>query len=168
LSNFRNIFNKYEEITKNTYEQKLEEITVNKIVDNLKGRINKNKLDEKCLETMEADKDHQSQYNNDEYFEEAEYGEVTTLNTLQQQTVEPQEDGGFVKFLLENSKEKEHFQEVLILRDAIQKNDEDLEKMKYDVMKNFKKHYEVNKLSKNNSIEYEIIYSALFGNGIII
>jgi hypothetical protein len=161
LNNFRNIFNKYEEITKNTYEQKLEEITINKIVDNLKGRINKNKLDEKTSETME----HQNQFDNEGYCEEMENGEPTTLSTMQQQTVEPQEDGGFVKFLLENSKEKEHFQEVLILRDAIQKNDEELEKMKNDMMKNFKKHYEIHKQSKTNSIEYEIVYSALFGNG---
>lgn len=75
--------------------------------------------------------------------------------------------GSLAEFFNENKKFREYFDDILYLNREIIKREKEIMKMKKDQMEIFKRTNELHNRSKN-TVENEMIFSALFGNGIII
>jgi hypothetical protein len=70
---------------------------------------------------------------------------------------------------MENEKQREYFEEILILRNRIKSLDDQVQNMKNEELKSFKRRYESFKNSNAaNSMQYDLIFSALFGNSITL
>lgn len=63
---------------------------------------------------------------------------------------------------------KEEIEEIKILRDRLDKLQNELTNMKDDEMKRFRRQYEKYKNNTKHSISADIIFCALFGNNITI
>ena len=74
--------------------------------------------------------------------------------------------GSLAQFFNENKKYREHFDDIFYLRTTIFEKEQALKKFKHDFMKEFKEK------TKAKSLEYseenELLFSALFGNGIYV
>lgn len=68
----------------------------------------------------------------------------------------------------ENLKEKSQINEIINIHEIIRKIQEEIEVIKINQMKTFKKKYDICTKTYRNGIENELIFSALFGNGITI
>lgn len=126
LSHFSRVFQKYDNLMKNNYEEKIEEFNIQNIVDNLKAKL-RNK---EAVENKESK---------------------------------------IEKYFNENKKHKEYFEEILLLRSKIEETEELCRSMKEEMSRKFKQKYEITKMiSQKNNMTLDLIYSALFGNNIII
>jgi hypothetical protein len=73
------------------------------------------------------------------------------------------------KFFEENKSQKEYFEEILILREKIFEISKEIEQMKQDQLKIFRSRFDSFKIISNKqSVKYDLIYAALFGNSIIL
>lgn len=75
--------------------------------------------------------------------------------------------GSLAEFFNENKKFREYFDDILYLNNEIIKREKEINRMKKEEMENFKRNNELHNKS-NNTVENEMIFAALFGNGIII
>ena len=75
--------------------------------------------------------------------------------------------GSLAEFFNENKKFREYFDDILYLNNEILKREKEINRMKKEEMENFKRNNELHNKS-NNTVENEMIFAALFGNGIII
>ena len=75
------------------------------------------------------------------------------------------DEGILSKYFKNNEKQREFFEEIILLRDVIRKNEEEIESLKHEEVQKFRKKYENYKASKNGNV-IQLIYTALFGNGI--
>jgi len=72
-------------------------------------------------------------------------------------------------FFEENKRQKEYFEEILLLRQKIEELENEIALMKEESLKNFRRKYDsLKSLNSKFSVQYDLIYSALFGNSIII
>ena len=82
------------------------------------------------------------------------------------------DDGNnIVKFLLEHEKQKEFFEDILVLRSRIKELDSFIKKFMKDQFQSFKSKFETPKYKiKKGNLEatYDIVYSALFGKAIFV
>jgi len=71
------------------------------------------------------------------------------------------------KYFSNNKKQKEYFEELLILRREMQALEKEYHQLKEEQLVFFKQKYENGSFNKNkNNVQYDLIYSALFGNNI--
>ena len=74
-----------------------------------------------------------------------------------------------LKYFLEHEKQREYFEEILLLRNQIQLVDEYIEKIVKDEKKSFQKRYDQFKnVNPRSSVQYDILYAAMFGNNISV
>lgn len=82
------------------------------------------------------------------------------------------DDGNnIVKFLLEHEKQKEFFEDILVLRSRIKELDSFIKKLMKDQFQSFKAKFESSKIKvKKEKLDatYDIVYSALFGKAIFL
>lgn len=89
-------------------------------------------------------------------------------------TIENQDDfdclyflpGSLAEFFNENKKFREYFDDIVTLNNEINKREKDIEKMRKEEMEIYKRSQMSNK--SNNTVEEEMIFAAMFGNGIFI
>ena len=89
-------------------------------------------------------------------------------------TIENQDDfdclyflpGSLAEFFNENKKFREYFDDIVTLNNEINKREKDIEKMRKEEMEIYKRSQMSNKT--NNTVEEEMIFAAMFGNGIFI
>lgn len=67
---------------------------------------------------------------------------------------------------LTKKKFREYFDDIIALNSEINKREKDIEKMRKDEMKKYKRNQMNNK--SNNTVEVEMSFAAMFGNGIFI
>lgn len=71
------------------------------------------------------------------------------------------------KYFNDNKKQKEYFEEILILRNEIEALEKEYQQLKEDQLVLIKQKYETGNVQKiKNNVQYDLIYSALFGNNI--
>lgn len=80
-----------------------------------------------------------------------------------------EETHSIIKFFLSNKEQKECFEEIMSIREAIKQLENDIDKVKEEEQKKFKKRYEgIKNAHSKQSVTCDLISSALFGNGIVI
>ncbi len=73
-----------------------------------------------------------------------------------------------LSYFQENTQQREYFEEILMLRDKILEMEKEIRNIIEDYKFIFKKRNTAIKNGSAKTIQYDLIYSALFGNGIII
>jgi hypothetical protein len=74
-----------------------------------------------------------------------------------------------INYLKDNIQEKETFDEIVNIRNALHDLEKDIIKMKEEQMRLFKLRYESYKLgTARQSIQYDLVYAALFGNQVVL
>lgn len=73
-----------------------------------------------------------------------------------------------MNFFEENNQQREYFEEILLLRDKILQMENEIREIIEVYKSSFKKKNIFTKNGNAKTIQYDLIYSALFGNGIII
>ena len=92
--------------------------------------------------------------------------EIHKTKPSKRHELEKENDEGILnKYFKNNEKQREFFEEIILLRDIIRKNEEEAESLKKEEVEKFRKKYENYKASKNGNV-IQLIYAALFGNGI--
>lgn len=89
-------------------------------------------------------------------------------------TIENQDDfdclyflpGSLAEFFNENKKFREYFDDIVTLNNEINKREKDIEKMRKEEIEIYKRSQMSNK--SNNTVEEEMNFAAMFGNGIFI
>ena len=89
-------------------------------------------------------------------------------------TIENQDDfdclyflpGSLAEFFNENKKFREYFDDIVTLNNEINKREKEIEKMRKEEMEIYIRSQMSNK--SNNTVEEEMIFAAMFGNGIFI
>lgn len=80
--------------------------------------------------------------------------------------------GSLSEFFDTNKKYREYFEDIVYLKEVIVKKEKEISSMKENMFKQFRKENEYNskfnKGNKKSSIQSEMIFAALFGNGITI
>ena len=130
VDNFSLLFQKYDKMMKSTYIDKIEDLNIQNVVDEIKAQI-KNK-------PSNNNNDYTNQSKNNKHF-----------NII--------------------TKDKEYFEEILLLRQKIEEIDNLCVKMKEEMLTKFRNKFEIIKQNcPKPSLQFDLIYSALFGNSIII
>jgi hypothetical protein len=79
------------------------------------------------------------------------------------------DEESILKYFFENQKQREFFEDLLVLRNKIKSNEEEITKMMKEELNNFKrKNLNIRNVSHHNSVQYETIFANLFGNNITI
>jgi len=72
-----------------------------------------------------------------------------------------------LNYFQENAQQREYFEEILMIRDKILEMENEIKDIIEDYKLNFKKRNVFIKNGNAKTIQFDLIYSALFGNGII-
>lgn len=90
-------------------------------------------------------------------------------NISSNQEEENGENNPLLDYFKENINEVELFDEILALRNTIQEGEKEIKEMKDSQLKLFKLKYEAYKgASTRDSIHYDLMYAALFGNNVVL
>lgn len=176
---FENIFNKYDHLVKLNYQQRLENLQVESILEELKHKLmnynavmntnssttNNNNNVNNSLTNTKNNNNNSSLININYLYEEDTNN--NNINNNSNYSLENEEN--ILKLFKGNQKQKENFEEILKLRKRVKQLEEEINQVIQDEMKLFKNKYEKYKTTnKRNSFHYHILYSSLFGNSIII
>jgi hypothetical protein len=162
MNHFEEVFKKYEKIMKTTFEQRIEDVQIQNVVDQLRK-----KLLHKDHREGEAKKEIEP--TNSQTLMKTIYSDNSNIFSEQQAQIQDDKENFVLKYFLENEKQREVFEEILLLRGKIQNNEKEIEKIMSEEVKNFKRRYEAFKnISAHSSLQYDMLYSALFGNSITV
>lgn len=74
-----------------------------------------------------------------------------------------------MEYFKNNSHEKEHFDEIMHIRERIKQLELDIEKLKAEALVMFKRKFDhMKNVTNSQSVRYELVYAALFGNYIVV
>lgn len=72
-------------------------------------------------------------------------------------------------FFEENKRQKEYFEEILLLRQKIEEIENEVQTLKDEAMIAFKKKYDpLRSVNSKFNVQYDLMYAAMFGNSIIL
>ena len=138
VNNFENLANKFEGIINMSLTEMKEEKFIEKIIKQLHAKISV-----------------KGRKKNDDFIKDDDEIDLFFL------------PGSLVEFFKQNKKFRDLFDDIYYLNAEIIKREKEISKMKKDALENFKESNKIVNKGKN-SIETEMAFAALFGNGILI
>ncbi len=138
VNNFENLANKFEGIINMSLTEMKEEKFIEKIIKQLHAKISA-----------------KGRKKNDDFIKDDDEIDLFFL------------PGSLVEFFKQNKKFRDLFDDIYYLNAEIIKREKEISKMKKDALENFKESNKIVNKGKN-SVETEMAFAALFGNGILI
>lgn len=158
MNHFEEVFKKYEKLMKHTFEQRIEDVQIQNVVIQLRKKLlhkNEGELKSEIDSTIQPS------------LMKTIHSENCNDLPQKQATIQDDNDNIVLKYFLDNEKQKEVFEDILLIRSKIQNNEKEIEKIMSEEIRNFKSRYDAFKnISAHSSLQYDMLYSALFGNSI--